>query len=312
MACDACGCFMGITPYDNQSSISVMHRYRVFNGYRNYQTHSLFFPSGAYKTAHGGHTVDTVVVKNYSSKDYESYKIFELRAKYYIHKRIELNVFAGIVNNKSKEDTIRNSTTGINDPSIFLGYHLLQPKLDAKLKQRLVLGAGVKIPSGNYYVKDENKKRLPFLMQPGTGSTDVFTYANYVIGYKKIGLSTTVNYKMNGSNFYHERVGNSFTNFSSVFYKFSTKNWSFIPSLVMYHEQTKGLYVFDQLAKGTAMNEWMCGLGFDVFYKNVGLNFGMQKTVHQQQDEANLKSVGRIYASLTYNFNQRKYLFGKQ
>ena len=79
----------------------------------------------------------------------------------------------------------------------------------------------------------------------------------------------------------------------------------------MYHEQTKGLYVFDQLAKGTAMNEWMCGLGFDVFYKNVGLNFGMQKTVHQQQDEANLKSVGRIYASLTYNFNQRKYLFGK-
>jgi hypothetical protein len=32
-ACDICGCFMGITPYDNQSGFSLMHRYRIFNGY---------------------------------------------------------------------------------------------------------------------------------------------------------------------------------------------------------------------------------------------------------------------------------------
>ena len=31
-ACDICGCFMGITPYDNQSGFSLMHRYRIFNG----------------------------------------------------------------------------------------------------------------------------------------------------------------------------------------------------------------------------------------------------------------------------------------
>lgn len=43
IACDICGNYMGITPYDNKNSISFLHRYRVFNGYRDYQSHSQFF-----------------------------------------------------------------------------------------------------------------------------------------------------------------------------------------------------------------------------------------------------------------------------
>lgn len=42
-ACDFCGCFMGITPYDNHSSISAMYRYKMFNGYQNMnQRHNVF------------------------------------------------------------------------------------------------------------------------------------------------------------------------------------------------------------------------------------------------------------------------------
>lgn len=306
-ACDVCGCFMGIVPYDNQSSISFVHRYRVFNGYRNYQKTSYFFPQGAYKTTHGGHDT-SVVNKNYTSKDYESFKVFELRAKYFLHKRIELNAFAAILNNKSKEDTVIINHTGIGDPTFFIGYHVLQPKPDKNFRQRLIIGGGIKLPSGNFYVRDKNNKRLPFLMQPGTGSVDYFGYVTYVVGYKKIGLSTSVNCKINGTNFYKERVGNSITNFASFFYKINTKNWSFIPSVNSYYEYTKGLLVFEKLIPNTSMNELMCGLGLDVFYKNMGINIGAQRTLYQHQEGDNLKSVGRLYASLTYNFNQRKYL----
>lgn len=308
LACDVCGCFMGIVPYDNQSSISFMHRYRVFNGYRTYQQHSTFFPAGAYKTNHGGHSIDSVITRNYSSKDFESFKVFELRIKYFFHQRWEVNAYASIVNNKSKEDTVKIMHTGFADPSVFIGYHLIQPKEDQSIKQRLVLGLGIKIPSGNYYVRDENKVRLPFLMQPGTGSVDAFTYASYMMGYKKIGVSTTANMKVNGSNYYHERVGNSFTNFSTVFYKFNTRNWAFIPSINSYYEYTKGLFIKEKLTKGTEMNELMVGLGLDVFYKNFGLNCGFQKTIHQHYHENSLTSVGRLFVSLTYNFDQRKYL----
>jgi len=45
-ACDICSCFMGITPYDNQSGLSLMHRYRIFNGYQDAgQTAHFFLPA---------------------------------------------------------------------------------------------------------------------------------------------------------------------------------------------------------------------------------------------------------------------------
>jgi hypothetical protein len=58
-ACDSCGGFMGLTPYDNQSQFTLLHRYRVFNGYRTYQQQSHFFIPGAYRTQHapGGDSV---------------------------------------------------------------------------------------------------------------------------------------------------------------------------------------------------------------------------------------------------------------
>ena len=307
IACDICGCFMGVMPYDNQSSFALMHRYRVFNGYRNYQSHTRYFPPGAYKTTHGGGH-DTLLTRNYSSADYESFKIFELRAKYFIHERIELNLFASIVNSKSKEDSIKIKHTGLSDPSFFAGYHIIRPKMEEDLKMRWIVGAGIKLPSGNFYVKDKNDKRLPFLMQPGTGSFDYFFYTTYMIAYKKIGFTTSANYKINGTNFYKERIGNSITNFSSVFCKFKTKNWSFMPSISTYYEYTKGLYVFDIAQEGTEMNELMLGPGMDMYYKNYGLSMGIQKTIHHHAGAGELKSVGRIFVSLSYNFNQRKYL----
>ena len=133
-----------------------------------------------------------------------------------------------------------------------------------------------------------------------------------MIAYKKIGFTTSANYKINGTNFYKERIGNSITNFSSVFCKFKTKNWSFIPSISTYFEYTKGLYVFDVAQEGTEMNELMLGPGMDMYYKNYGLSMGIQKTIHHHSGAGELKSVGRIFISLSYNFNQRKYLFNKK
>ena len=109
-ACDLCGNFMGITPYDNQSQLMLLHRYRVFNGYRNYQQTSRFLIPGAYKTMHdpsvmGGDSATEI--KNHSSKDYETYKVIELRGKYFLHPRWEVNFILPIQQIKTKYMTIR-------------------------------------------------------------------------------------------------------------------------------------------------------------------------------------------------------------
>lgn len=308
-ACDICGSFMGITPYDNQSQLAFYHRYRIFNGYRNYQQHGSFFPSGAYKMMHGGTNNPTdSILKNYNSKDYESYKTYELRAKYFIHHRLEVNAVLSISNNKMKEDSIVYNHTGLNDPTFFIGYHVIKKVDTFNLQHRLIIGGGLKLPSGNYYAESTDGKRLPFLIQPGTGSTDVFLYSNYVFGYRNFGLSLNSLFKLNGTNYYQERIGNSSSNYLTLFYKFKKENWIIIPSFQTYYEYTKGLYIKKVLQAGTTMNCLLSGPGIELFYKNISFTSAIQFNVFEKKTTDNLSNKGRIIVGLTYNFNQKKYL----
>ena len=312
-ACDICGSFMGITPYDNQSQLAFYHRYRIFNGYRNYEQQGSFFPSGAYKTMHGGtsHITDSIL-KKYSSKDFESYKAYELRAKYFIHKRWEINAILSVSNNKMKEDSVVFNHTGINDHTFYIGYHAIK-KIDTfNVQHRLIIGSGFKLPSGNYYAESSNGERLPFLMQPGTGTTDVFFYSNYILGYKKFGLSLNSLFKINGTNYYDERIGNSSSNYLTLFYKIKKNDWIFIPSVQSYYEYTKGLYIKNELQNGTSMNCLLAGPGIEIFNKNFSFSSTVQFNAYENKTPENLSSKGRIIVGLTYNFNQQKYLLQKK
>lgn len=311
-ACDICGCYMGITPYDNQSQISFLHRYRAFNGYRTYNQKSNLFTPGAYKVAHGEHGSTPEYKKTYSSKDYESYKTYELRLKYFLHKRIELNAIIPFNYNRSKEDTLTTTILGIGDPSFFIGYHLIRKIEVEKLQQRLVLGAGVKIPSGNYYDKNDAGERIPLLLQTGTGSTDYFTYLNYIAGYKIIGINLNVMYKYNGENYYNEKIDNSLSSYLNIFVRMKVKDWFIIPSIQTYYEYTNGLLIKNILQKNTKMNALMLGPGLDLVYKNIGLNMNYQFCAYEEIQGDNLRNAGRVMLGLNYNFNQTKYLLGKK
>ena len=308
-ACDICGSYMGITPYDNKNSISFLHRYRVFNGYRNHQTHSQFFPKAAYRTMHGGdESSDSsqTINQNYSSNDFESYKIFELRLKYFLLKRLELNVFLPLLCNKSKEDNIYINHTGFGDISLNTGFHLITPKANKSIRHKIIIGAGIKLPTGNFYAHDSNSDRLPFEMQTGTGSTDGFAYINYVYMTKKLGINVNVNYKANGKNIYQEKLSNSHNDFISVFYKFTYKNVLFYPSVQANYEFTKGLNVKKVIKKNTDVNSLLLGPGIDFYYKSFSINASWQFTVAEKAHEGNLKSVGRISVGINYSFGKRE------
>lgn len=303
-ACDICGNYMGITPYDNKNSISFLHRYRVFNGYRDYQSHSQFFPKSAYRVTHSDEPLDSNAARNYSSKDFESYKIFELRFKYFALKRLELNVFVPLLNNKSKTDDEYDSNTGLGDVSFNAGYHLITPK-DKRVRHKLILGAGIKLPSGNYYAHDKHSDRLPFEMQAGTGSCDGFGYINYVVMTKKIGASLSLNYKVNGQNRFHEKLCNSHNDFASVFYKVPIKNVIFYPSVQANYEYTDGLKVKSELQKNTDVNSLLLGPGLDVYYKSFSINLAWQFTAYEETKEGSLKSAGRLSFGLNYSFGKK-------
>lgn len=304
-ACDICGNYMGITPYDNKNSISFLHRYRVFNGYRDYQSQSHFFPKSAYRITHADVPVDSSVAKSYSSKDFESYKIFELRFKYFVLKRLELNVFVPLLNNKSKKDDKYTTHTGLGDVSLNVGYHIITQK-DTKLRCKLIVGAGIKLPTGNYYAHDKHSDRLPFEMQPGTGSVDGFVYLNYVVMTKKLGASMSLNYKANGQNKFHEKLCNSHNDFASVFYKVPIKNVILYPSVQANFEYTNGLKIKTEKQENTEVNSLLLGPGLDIYYKSFSINLAWQFTTYEQVKDGNLESAGRLSFGLNYSFGNKK------
>jgi hypothetical protein len=137
---------------------------------------SQFFPKSAYRTLHGDedYRIRQVLLEIILSKDFESFKIFELRFKYFVLKRLELNVFLPLVIINQKQMMSISLILDLVIYHLTLVIMLYTPKADRRIRYKLILGAGIKLPTGNYYAHDAFSDRLPFEMQPGTGSTDGF------------------------------------------------------------------------------------------------------------------------------------------
>lgn len=321
-ACDFCGCYMGITPYDNHSSIAVLYRYKSYNGYYYTGQHHAMFPKSYTPISNSNNTIYTAqpslkhgthnapaIDSSKKQSDYEIFRTAELRARVFIHKRIELNGIIPFVMNKQKNNGALIQTQGIGDITLFAAYHLVSKIMTEKYQHRLILGAGLKLPVGDYYQKDANNNRIDYMIQPGTGSVDYMGYINYVFGYKKIGFNFNSTYKINGQNYYHERIDNSSTNYLNVFLKLREgKDFKIFPAIQGYYEYSEGLYINDVHQRGTTMNIANVGIGLDLFYKNFALNTSFQLPVYEQKFYGNMANTCKAMVGLTYSFNQNKYL----
>ena len=304
-ACDICGCFMGITPYDNQSSFGILYRYRSYHGY-NGQNQNIIPPNSSFLPLKlqnnfppGSH--------NGLFSDYEVYRTIELRGKYFLHQKFELNLIVPFLNNTENYNNQSSTIGGLGDINIFAGYHLIRKLEEGKINQRLIGGLGVKLPSGNNEAKSEQGLIYVNPFQTGTGSTDGFIYLNYIIGIKNFGASINSSYKFNGQNNRQESIANSSTQFLNIFYKVDiTKKLKMIPSIQTSYEFTNG-EKYKGIETGVHQtNNVLTGFGLDIFVKNIGLSSSYQTNAWTIKTD-HPRSSGRITLGLTYNLNQLYY-----
>ena len=309
MACDICGCFMGITPYDNQSSMGVLHPYRSFSGYRQLDQQRHLFPAGGGIWSGSPDISQGSYRHNGDPTDFEVYRVTEFRAKYFLHKRLEINMFVPFVQNTTQYNQNRTTLAGLGDINLFAGLHVLRQIEVAGVQQRLILGGGLKLPTGLYYRANQEGIRYPLLYQTGTGSVDYFGYVNYIAGYQKVGLSINASYKLNGQNYYHESIANSTAQFVNLFYRHNIGAKLMInPSVQLFYEYTKGEKHNNILTGEHKMNNALLGPGLDIYYQNVGFNAALQWPVYEEISN-HPASAGRLMVGFNYNFNQTKYLF---
>jgi len=305
-ACDICGCFMGITPYDNQSSIGFLYRYRSFNGYYGHPQR-LFSPGSPFLPQANNHN-GLVTDHSGDPNDYETYRALEIRTRYFVSKRVEINAVLPYNSNSEYYNGNLNTVAGIGDINIFAGYHLLRKVGTEALKQRLIVGAGIKLPTGKDDYTNYFGDRYGTLTQAGTGSTDGFVYFNYLMGYKSAGLSLSATYKANGENRYHESIANSTTSYLNLFYSIgSGRDFKVIPSAQLAYEYSGGEKYMGVKTGEHVMNNLMSGIGLDVFIKNVTVNLAVQTKAWSAEDD-HPQPAGRVVLGVTYNFKQLYYL----
>lgn len=311
-ACDFCGAFMGITPFDNQNSFALAHRYRVFNGYEMMNQPSSLFPAGAYRLSTPPsvlHGTTTDSNQPMLKSDFESYKIVELRGRYFIHPRVEINAIVPFVSNKQKVMGEEAQVNGFGDISLFVGWHALQKTEKVKVRQRLIVGAGIKIPTGRSNFLYDDGDRISVMLQAGTGSVDGFAFLTYTAAKDNWRWGATALGKYNGANKYDERVRPSTVNSAFAAYLFRSCSWVILPQVQVYEEYTRGLQNGVALMEGTGMNMVLAGPGVDAYWKKFGISLGAQLPVYQKTDEMNMKTSGRLMVGLSYNFNASHYLF---
>ncbi|MXV15285.1 hypothetical protein [Hufsiella ginkgonis] len=303
-ACEICGCFMGITPYDNQSSFAMLYRFRTFSGYDG-QAHPIF-PEGAKFFPAGKDTGSPVTDHNGDPSDFEAYRTLELRGRYFIHQRLELNAILPYISNSERYNGNLNTLAGAGDINLFAGYHLLR-KLGERVNQRLIAGAGVKLPTGKNDAENAEGIRFNALTQTGTGSTDGFVYLNYLASVKKLGLNLNTTYKVNGRNKEQESIANSTTANLNVFYSAGiSQRVKLIPSAQLAYEYSAGEKYQGIKTGEHVMNNLLAGAGLDLFVNNLTFNLALQSRVWSAKDD-HPQPAGRVVLGITYSFKQLYY-----
>lgn len=251
-ACNICGgssggSYFGILPQFYKNFISVRYTYKSF-AYNNFQSSTL-----------GNGKVNK-----------EDYNTIELWGRFYVKKRLQVFFFIPYSVNTRYEEQRNVQIQSIGDISFFANYTVLNRTADSlKLKHMLLIGGGVKLPTGKYQQRDVNKTLFPISFQIGTGSYALQSNFIYTIRYKKIGLNTDVNYKINFENELYYKLGNQLNCSSMFFFWQKASNVILLPQTGIFLEDFNKDSEFGVSKKQTGGKNLFYNLGIDIYYKKM-------------------------------------------
>ena len=301
-ACDVCGAFFGVTPYDNQSSVTLLHRYRLFSA-----KGQAGVPSGAYRLSDPnfsplhGNTHDSVTT------GFESFKVVELRGRWFFHRRWELSGIVPIVQNRIEMSGELSRLSGMGDVSMYISWHPII-RIENEVKHRLQLAFGMRLPTGNTNHQLSTGIRHSLLIQPGTGATDVFGFAQYTLGIKRWGILTNIQGRYSGVNTFGEQLSPAVMGTWNVFYRLGNETRMVLPQVQIYYERMSGVQLDNIIQEGTMMHVLMAGVGADVYINRLAVNVGWHRAIFEETASGNPEAKFRATIGVTWNFNQTKYL----
>ena len=222
-------------------------------------------------------------------------------------------------NSYLENDSILYNIAGAGDLSLVAKHILFNTKSGDTVSKavRLVVGGGIKLPTGNFNKKytvtpytsykgnpvySAPYKELDPHMQGGTGSVDFILLGELLLRLKSVGLSTDVSYKINTNNPNRFRFANRLNTNSYFFYQIKIKKNVLMPVTGLSFEYSKR----DQLESKDYLNSGGSALfltyGLKFYVKSLAIGATYFNPIRQSLNDRQLPNKNRVTTHLTYYF----------
>jgi len=281
-ACDICGCssgnyFLGPIPQFNKHFIGIRYSFRSFN---------------------------TVLKDDNSQFSKDFYQTTELWGGFKIKNKFQVLAFIPFNINRSITDDGVRTNKGFGDVTVIGNYNLFDKislnKDTMTVGQQLWIGAGIKLPTGNFSV-DTTELVSSANSQAGTGSLDFLLSASYSLVIDDWGLTSNVSYKINqaASDF---RFGNRFTATAFVFRSFQFRKNSFSPNIGLLYENLNPNELAKAKIASTGGSDLLGAVGLETSFDKITIGFSAQLPLTSNISDGQTKINMRGMVHLTYAF----------
>ena len=258
--CTGAGANYSILPNLDKHVVGVRYTYSAYN-------------TTVYSTMHMNMSGMDMTMLGPGKPGKETMNSIDFFGRFNLYKGLQLSVFLPVHVLTEKSEGKFQRTAGLGDMSFLLQYSLLNPlKCNGKKsKHQLRLGAGLKLPSGQFSMTPDGMFTTD--LQLGTGSVDFLFNAVYTYRYNKFGFNLLSSYKLNTINTQQFRFGDKLKAGTNAFYVLApSKTITLMPSAgvnydyAFYNKQKKEKLTTTggQYLNATA--------GIDVYYKHLAFS----------------------------------------
>jgi hypothetical protein len=285
-ACDICGAgggsgYLGLLPDFYKYIFSVRHRYNYLH------THL-----GA-----DGNT--TYLTTN------EKYHITEIWGGWAITSKTRLMITVPYSINEKINQGVAKNKSGFSDISVSGFFQLLNKKKaifkKKELTQTLWIGAGIKLPTGEYNAEDKSAtNQTANLFQLGTASFDYLFTATYDARLQKSGINMSASYKINSCNKHKYRYGNKVNITTQVYHKLSIKKIALAPNAGFQFESS-GKDADNGFKAALSGGKILSGtLGLETSINKIAVGANFQMPLSQQLANGFVKASNRMMMHLSF------------
>ncbi len=227
----------------------------------------------------------------------------EIWGRFYPLKRLQL---LGVlpVNFFTKKTTSEAITRqGLGDAVLLANYNVLQNVwgADAKWRQAVYLGGGIKLPTGKFDPELVRQNINPNL-QPGTGTLDWLASASYTLRYGNWGLNANALFRLSGENSEQFQFGNRLNAGGRLFYWTQTGQSSWLPSVGIAHEWAAEDFDHGASVLETGGYATFATAGLDWYFNNLAFSAQWDIPVAQYLGNGYINAGQRVQLGLSYLF----------